>query len=902
MSLDFLSQTDSLSRYLLRYGGLLRFVLIGVVGAIAAVLSPGEGIAQVIEDQSLGGENTSVRLDGKTYEISGGSIRGADAELLFHSFDSFSLEEGQTAQFSPDDNITTIFSRVTGGKPSEINGTIASDTVDLFLLNPAGVVFGPESAIEIGGSIMISTAESLTFADGGEFSSLSPQPAPLLTVSQPIGLSFGETSRGIEIGIEGDFSPLNVDRALFAGNGIRLTGIVIVPSGQVELASLAPGSSIELAPSDESLVSRFDIDSENFSEFALSDIDLVAGVVDTNSVDLDSPSGRIVLAGRQIQLREDSELFSRNFSRLPGEGISILASANLSVDGALILSDTFRTGDGGNILLTSADLIANGALISTDTFGTGAGGNLLLEANGSIALLDGSRLRSQSRETATGAAGALTIRAQQLSIQEGSSVSTSALGNGLGGTLFVDVPDGTVEISGVVPVPNGDPRLSQLISNTSGVQDSGRIQINTENLIVRSGGQIESRPVAMAGGDSGGITVNATESIVVSGESNTISSAITTSNSSSSPGDSGPISLTTGRLLISDGGRIFSSTNGAGQGGDLIIQAEEVVLSGSGADSNKLFGLFARTEGSGDSGRLDLTTESLVIRDGARLTVSTDDDAAVEELDVEDLGVEELGVEELGAVRDAEINARQIVLDNGRITAESLSGNGGILSFNVQDFLLLRNNSLISATAGTAAAGGDGGNINIVAPTGFVIAVPGEDSDIIANAFLGMGGNVNITTQSILGLEARQAIAGNTTNDIDASSEFGTAGTILFNNLELDPTEGVIELPTEAVAPGQVAQRCLADSEGRNAFVVTGQGGAPPSPIDVIRNENSPRNLSDSLDSSSLSDTSDSDTSMAEAIGWQRNSEGAVVLVALDSATAQANSAHYHSCISGEKR
>ncbi|MEM8503849.1 MAG: filamentous hemagglutinin N-terminal domain-containing protein [Cyanobacteria bacterium P01_D01_bin.1] len=854
--------------------------------ATSAILSAAEVAAQVAEDQSLGSESTSVEpIDiapgNGIFEIRDGATRGASDQLLFHSFDSFSVGTGQTAEFITDSNISTIFGRVTGGTLSQIDGTISTGAVDLFLINPAGVVFGPESFIDIDGSVMVSTAESLTFTDGVEFSTLDPQLVPLLTVSQPIGLSLGETAGKIEIGSQ--FLSFNQNEtALFAGNEITLPGGgAIIPSGRIELVSLAPGSRIELVPSDESLVSRFDIDQENFSELRLSNIDALGGVLDTSSIagNSDNVSGQIVLAGQQIQILDDgefpSEIFSENNGSSLGEGISILASANLSV---------------------------NNSIISTDTFAMGDGGDLSIAVNGPLSLLNGSRLLSRSgdsertteSERAAGAAGTLTIRAQQLSVQGGSLVSTSTfIDGGPGGNLLIDVPNGRVEVSGVVPIVNSEPEISSLTAFTRGDQNAGKIQINAENLTVRSGGQIDTS--AGDDGDSGGITINATDSIVVIGESNNILSAITSSNNRSSNGDAGPISLTTRRLLIADGGQVFTSTNGNGDGGDLTIQAEEVILSGVGTAEDKLFGLFARTEGSGSSGRLDLTTESLIVRDGARLTVSTDEDAEM--------------TESLGTVRDATIAAHQIVLDNGRITAESLSGNGGTLNFEIQDFLLLRNNSLISATAGTAAAGGDGGNINISAPAGFIVAAPDQNSDIIANAFSGTGGDVDITTQSILGLEAREAIANNTTNDIDASSEFGVAGTILFNNLELDPTEGIVELPTEAVAPGQVAQRCLADSEGRNAFIITGQGGVPPNPGDVIRNENlrsSPTADAASASSSEVSGLSEAsfevppEVSMVEASGWQRDLKGNVVLVATDPIVAQASRTHYHSCVDSQ--
>ena len=123
--------------------------------------------AQITLDGSLGPRGA---LPGPRYTIpdSVGQIRGPN---LFHSFGQFNLSQGESATFTGPNMIVNILSRVTGGNPSRIDGTIRSQIpgAHLYMLNPSGVMFGPNASLDVSGSFHVSTADYLRLADGARF-------------------------------------------------------------------------------------------------------------------------------------------------------------------------------------------------------------------------------------------------------------------------------------------------------------------------------------------------------------------------------------------------------------------------------------------------------------------------------------------------------------------------------------------------------------------------------------------------------------------------------------------------------------------------------------------------------------------------------------------------------------
>ena len=337
-------------------------------------------------------------------------------------------------------------------------------------------------------------------------------------------------------------------------------------------------------------------------------------------------------------------------------------------------------------------------------------------------------------------------------------------------------------------------------------------------------------------------------------EKNSISSGILSRVGTGTVGNGGNITIDSGSFSLRDGAQLEASTSGQGNAGTIQVSAADFVTI-SGKSSNLNSGLFVDSlNATGTAGNIIVTSP-------------------------------------------------RVTLDNGgTLNAQSESGNGGNINLNVRDLLLLRRGPQISTTAGTAQAGGDGGNINIDSPSGFVVAGVNENNDITANAFNGSGGRVKINATGIFGMAVRSRedlvrLLGTNldpqqlpTNDITAISQTSPtlSGTVDLNIPDTDLNSGLVNVPTIPVDT-EVAQACtLGSSQANSQFVVTGRGGLPPTPtealnpdaitVDWVTLQSESKNNYNAA--SSTGPITPESKPIVEAQGWIINPKGEVVLTA----------------------
>jgi len=773
------------------------------------LLFPTATLAQILPDRTLGNENSRTVFHTinnlPSDRIEGGATRGVN---LFHSFREFNVGEGRGAYFANPNGIANIFTRVTGGKPSNILGTLGvQGTANLFLLNPQGIVFGSNARLDLRGSFLASTADSIVFNNRFEFSSANPSTVPLLAINIPVGLRFRDNPGTIvnssqAISSTPTLPPLSVEipvsnklglavdpgqtLALIGGDIQLPGGNLTASSGQILLGSVKSPGKVQFEPTALGV----NLNYGNIQNFG--SIEMNGASINTSGLG----GGKIDIRGSNVTI-SSSGIYGLTLGNLDGRGIDINAK-NLRVDrGSQIYTPTLGDGTGSDINLRATD--------SVEMIGLGIEGyqrfyNQYL-TSATIDPFD-PQIVLNAGTVGRGPAGNINIDTLRLQLRDGVVGGTATQGAGNGGNLNIRAH--TVEL------------ISSVLSSGTTKESSnsgGSINLEGQRLILRDGSNLVS--ISRSSRASGNITIKMQESVELSGSlPGSTAQTVLGTNSFDGNGKAGDITIDTKRLTVSDGAvitlstgaiigeRVFSTSGGPG--GILTVRASESIevtgvsgVLGNGGYAPSSLGTQTTTSSRG--GDIHLSTPMLAVRNGGSISAASLGAADAGDITINADRIEVQGIASNGGFRSrieastgkaytvvntkATGNAgsltlnvnRLIVRDGATVSVDALgtgragninvvansialdekasidgttgSGTGANINLQARD-IQLRRGSRITTDAGSS----DGGNITI--NSDILVALPRENSDITANARTARGGQVTVNVPNIIGFTA----------------------------------------------------------------------------------------------------------------------------------------------------
>jgi len=945
---------------------------VGFCCGLLGLISQGQAQPPLITSSGL---HTEVTLSATPpagnvqYDITGGTRPGgASGTNLFHSFGEFSVPSKNIANFLNAGSIdlnghvlasnlptSNILGRVTGGDPSSIFGMIQTNgpngfgTANLFLMNPAGFLFGPKTTVNVGGMMTFTTADYLRFQGTDTLfnkvstpESLSPlstvpvaafgflgsNPAAIaiqgstLQVAQGQTLSFVGGNQGFTAMSPDSGSPINVP------GGVTMTGgTLLAHGGQINLASVA--SHGEVSAFDFTPTSGMTMGKIRLSQGALLDVSADAAgmvrirggqfVIDNAKILADTGNTDSAPTAIDIQVTDAVSLTTTSLSALTARtfgagnaGDIMISSGSLnatfgtgSLYVSLIDSHTSGTGHGGNVtigtgtgrLTVNAIPTAEGRVFITSGTGReGDGGKVTITA-GDIELTETTIDTGNNLLGGAGSGGALKISASSL-VLDAVTLSTDSISNKAGALnlestgLFqaTNSSIGSTSLLGENPVTVKADKLvfnNSLLSSATAFADAGDLTITARVIELSNGSIIATQ--TLGDGNSGNIHITASERVSLNGPNDSTPSGIFTSSLGDPDfgihGNAGHIEIDTPRLELTNGGQINSTTFTSGRGGDVrIIHANSVLITGErpseigqaffAEGGTRASGIYSKTLGTdlcssscGNAGNINITTGSLMLQNGGLIDSGTTNNGQGGSIDVSATGQILLSgtmangtpggissrtvgtLPDSGAGGIIALTAGQsVAISNGGSVSASSSGPGntGNIVINAgQAFTATNSNSAVTTEANQASGGtikitttpsgtvqltnstisasvlngtGGGGSVNI--DPQYVLL---QNSQILAQAVQGPGGNIFITTNLLLP-DANSVIS--------ASSQFGVNGTVTIQSPNA-PISGQIQPlgKTPLLASLLLNQHCASLADGQfSSFTVGGRDSLPTEP------------------------------------------------------------------------
>ncbi|HIE03024.1 MAG TPA: filamentous hemagglutinin N-terminal domain-containing protein [Thiotrichaceae bacterium] len=425
--------------------------------------------AQIITDGTVGRADT---LTGPNYII-GDDLGSQRGQNLFHSFQDFNVNTGESAQFTGPASINNVFSRVTGGRDSFIDGKISSTmpNADLYLINPSGIMFGEHASLNVPASFYASTADQIILKDGTRFDATTPGTTPILSAEPFESFGFLDDTQA-PVSVKGSFLEVSEGRTL------GLVGGDVNISSEAELSS---GGQIQIESQNQAKLGNISVDNSRVT--AAGRIFFRAGklVFGNNSrVKAFSSTGKsqIEIDANVLNINNSSFFTKESESdNLHAGDILITATKSVTLSGKSKRGDeptisvaTSGQGDAGSISIETPTLeIIGGAEINAQTTASGKGGTVRIEEADNVTLKDNSNIIVTT--SGNGNAGFLSINTNNLTLTNNSSIRGSTTGSGKGANIQIQAKN-SIELS----------EQSWIAVATDGSGDAGLLNINTDTL------------------------------------------------------------------------------------------------------------------------------------------------------------------------------------------------------------------------------------------------------------------------------------------------------------------------------------------------------------------------------------------------------------------------------------
>jgi filamentous hemagglutinin family protein len=616
----------------------------------------------------------------------------------------------------------------------------------------------------------------------------------------------------------GSGGTISITAALDGGPISSTTGRVQMKGGQIQTAGLGPGTVGDIQINSGSL---------SMTEAALIDTLLVpnpvmpgqpeGGTIAITATDSIFISGQRPgtttflpsVPGLPQLTNIPSGIYSENFSANTGSNI-VIQTPSLTLQPGRIDSHTFGAGAAGDLSLILAQLtLKDGGFIGSTAYGAGATGSLHITASDSI--------------TMSGFLPGIFQIGPVVRLNSASGTSNATLGLGQGGPVFVSTSILTIN----------DARIS---SATLGPGGAGDVNVEAATIMLTGGGTINSS--TLGSGPGGSVSVTASDQLSISGSSahSFSSGSVTVVNNSSAisantlgTGRAGNVTVRTPRLTMFGGGDISTSTGSDAPAGSITVNAGTIdVSSGASISSNSGLNVgqaFLSANGSGGTVTVNATGPVTIADQGSGLFTTTVGNGAGGNIDLRGSAIQLSNGAAISATSSGRGNAgnitinagNQLAMTNSSVTTEATQSSGGAIKITTTPSGAVQlTDSTISASVLDGTGGG--GSVNI--DPQFVLL---QNSQILANAVFGLGGNINLTTNLLLPDSA---------SIISASSQFGQQGTISIQS-PISPASGkIIPLSQKPlIETSLMSQRCAASAEGiYSSFTVSGRDSLPTEP------------------------------------------------------------------------